>query len=69
MKESTEINIDGWVARDKCGNVFLYPTEPWRGRYEWQEINQEYISIPDEFPNLTWKDEPIKVTITLKLKT
>lgn len=38
--------VDGWVARDKCGNVYLYPTYPQRLLEEWWENDQLSFYLP-----------------------
>lgn len=67
LPEKETAMLEGYVARDKCGNIFLYPTKPFRGKEEWQENYQEYFSLSaDSFPFVTWLTEPKKVRITLE---
>ena len=48
LKKETAV-LEGLVGRDKCGNIFLYPTMPFRGKDEWQEKYQEYIDVQKRF--------------------
>lgn len=57
-----------WVARDKCGELCLYPNKPERkkrvfiSQYEWHYL-------PDTlFPDMVFEDEPIEVEIVKKEK-
>ena len=66
LPDTSEKVIEGWIARDKCGNIYLYPTEPFRGVEEWHEKDEMHFYIPKEsFPEVTWDSEPKRVKITL----
>lgn len=66
-QDAEDAVIQGWVARDFDGDVFLYQNEP-----DWNEIAWNgYImhSLPvDSFPDLTWDSDPEEVEIILKRK-
>lgn len=66
MKKSKEF----WAAKDANGCVFLYSAKPVRSL----ETKSWYMNKEDDlysisnrlFPELTWEDEPVKVSITIK---
>lgn len=66
MKKSKEF----WAAKDASGNVFLYSSKPFRSleTRSWyiDKENDLYIVSNRLFPELTWEDEPIKISITYK---
>lgn len=61
-----------FVARDKDGEICLYPTKPFRSdsigwSNECWDSHDGYITLPtDAFPELTWEDEPIEVELVKK---
>ena len=64
-----------WVARDKYGNLNLFPYEkPIRSTIIWKVDTRDsllrdddYIEIySDLFPDLKWEDEPIEVELIKK---
>ena len=57
LKKETAV-LEGLVGRDKCGNIFLYPTMPFRGKDEWQEKYQEYIDVQKRLPHLSRATSP-----------
>lgn len=67
--------IKGWVARDQiegdeCTNLYLGTKKPRQCGEQpfvtWCDYG-DFISLPKEmFPELTWKDGPIEVEITIK---
>lgn len=59
--------IQGWVARDKDGDVFLYQNEPDRNEIVWDGYMMRSLPI-DSFPDLTWESDPEQVEIILKRK-
>lgn len=59
--------IQGWVARDFDGDVFLYQNEPDRNEIAWNGYMMHSLPV-DSFPNLTWDSDPIEVEITIKRK-
>lgn len=62
-----EVTLDGWVARNKNGELWWHEKNPWRGAEGWIPRNRNIISISnDSFPSVTWESEPKKVKITIK---
>lgn len=64
--------LEGWVARDMDGGLFLYPFKPYR-KSAWFAIpkDEEYNAAmqidKSLFPSVTWQSEPKKVRIELTL--
>ena len=74
-KEKTEESEEAWVARDSTGDLFCYKSKPIRGLsctqwmfdYKSPWRGPAVFKIPNNlFPELTWRDEPIKISITYK---
>lgn len=69
-KDSEETVIQGWVARDSNGNLFMYSIKPerdetgqvWIGRYANFDLRNYLL------PDLTWESEPKPVEIIIKRK-
>ena len=70
--------VPGWVARDSSSALYFHPNKPRRKSYDYG-IEDEDASFWDSginklfigdgaFPSLTWNDEPIEVTLTIKRK-
>jgi hypothetical protein len=68
-----------WIARDKDGQLTLFTNKPHRctdvgwDNESWDVVSMDeftdmMILNPTLFPNLTWKNEPIEVELTLKKK-
>lgn len=62
--------IQGWVARDKGGALFIYCHRPKRNLMKclWEE---EIVNVPltdNEFIDLTWESDPLEVEIIIKRK-
>ena len=71
VEEPEEVTIDGWVARDKDGEIFFYRDKPIRDNSFWYDSLPEggYFGLPrDFFPDVTWESEPLDVTIAIKPK-
>lgn len=72
VEESEEATIDGWVARDSNGTLWICSEEPQRYSDWWIiDTDEEYTKKelpPYLFPSLTWESDPIEVTITIKPK-
>lgn len=67
LPDTEEVTIEGYVARDKGGGIYLHSDEPVRGVYEWYSVMCPPRQLPKEsFPEVTWDSEPkrVKVTIT-----
>lgn len=62
--------INGWVARDENGQVWLYAQRPFRNHAVWTTDKGRYfIRINDTFfPSLRWEDEPREVEIIIRTK-
>ena len=69
--------ITGWVARDEKGSLCLYNHKPTRydsfnesmGNYWYSdELDIEVWELPGTmFPELTWKEEPVYVKLTIEV--
>lgn len=59
--------IQGWVARDFDGDVFLYQNEPERNEIAWNGYMMHSLPV-DSFPDLTWDSDPEPVEIIIKRK-
>lgn len=73
QEKDADTVIQGWVCRNKEGDIFLYKHEPNRiydGEYSrWEEDVVCTQPLPRElFPDLTWKSEPQEVEINIKRK-
>lgn len=64
--EEKEITIDGWVARDKDGDIYVYSDKPDKERIEW--LSSNFINIErHSFPKIKWEDEePTKVKLIIE---
>ena len=69
------VSFTGWLARDKntAAPLSIYEYKPLRcemndGRKFWKEQPfTKSIRIPEFFfPEITWKDEPVKVSISIE---
>lgn len=67
IEDSEDTVIQGWVARDYDGDVFLYQNEPDRNEIAWNGYMMHSLPI-DSFPDLTWESEPEPVEIIIKRK-
>ena len=57
-----------WIARDKDGELYLYPTEPRKGdfRFTCGHVYEDYIQLNcDEFPEVTFENSPQEVELKL----
>lgn len=59
--------IKGWVARDKCGELYFFKERPTRSEYVWSCPVCSCRPIKDKkvFPDLRWEDEPIEVELPI----
>lgn len=61
-----QVVIDGWVARDKGGSLYLHYSDPNRGATEWHSAYCYVKPLPPEsYPSITWESEPKRVKITI----
>ena len=63
--------LEGWVARDEDGELYLYKDKPLRGSEQWHENPVSITGLieltRELFPEIKWSDdEPTKVSITIK---
>lgn len=68
--EDADTVIQGWVAVDDDGDLFLYRTKPARDEVSLMWMSGECpldVGI-NLFPNLTWESDPIEVEIIIKRK-
>lgn len=62
--------IQGWVARDNNGKLYIYSDKPERCNKVLRWV-MGYAFLPlshSLFPDLTWESEPQKVEIIIKRK-
>ena len=69
--DESDTVIQGWVARDKSGDLFVYRTKPIRNIYtkRWESEHSD-IDIYNNLLllDLTWSDDPQEVEIIIKRK-
>lgn len=70
VEETEEVTIDGWMARNKDGQIYGYWHEPIREDDVWIDDYTPILISPPQasFPSLTWESDPLEVTITIKPK-
>lgn len=57
-------NIHFYVARDKCGRLYLHIGKPFRDKLEFSNNYLKYFGLnPNDFDDLKWEDEPVEVFI------
>lgn len=66
------MKVELWYAVDKDGCGWYFRTKPHRTRGEWHEDIEGQAIMYDSrnklFQEISWKDEPIEVEITIKNK-
>lgn len=73
VEEAEEVTIDGWVARnhepEHGYDLHLFTSEPMRRQImgDWYGRGQTTLDTT-LYPNVTWENSPLPVTITLKPK-
>ena len=69
-EEPEEVIIDGWVARDEYGDIYVYKNKPTREDDVWtdDDASCSFLLSITSFPSLTWESDPLEVTITIKPK-
>ena len=65
------VEIEGWLARDEDGELYLYRDKPLRGSEQWHENPVSITGLielrRELFPEIKWSDdEPTKVKITIE---
>lgn len=73
QEKDADTVIQGWVARDSDGDLFIYKTEPKRESGIGGEpdfwVAQSFTEIDSAlFPDLTWESDPIEVELIIKRK-
>ena len=61
--------INGWVARDKNGELNLFEVKPRRDEnfgYWWDRDYQSSPIDENAFPELTWENEPKEVELLIR---
>ena len=70
QEKDADTVIQGWVAADDDGDLFLYRTKPARDEVSGMWMSHECpldVGI-NLFPNLTWESDPEPVEIIIKRK-
>lgn len=62
--------IQGWVARDGNGELYIYSKKPNRTEWNrcWAQGGSFLQLLPNLLPDLTWESDPIEVEIIIKRK-
>ena len=61
-KKDNAPKIKGWVARDKDGQGFVFRSMPFRSSNGKGWVGFYHVVLQqDDFPEVTWEDEPIEV--------
>lgn len=65
------MEIRQWYARDKNGDVYLYPTKPYKHGNFWIAERMSFMYIPDnklpEGINPQWEDEePVELKVIIE---
>lgn len=70
-----KVTIDGYVARDSSGELYLHSSIQHKREYTWGTndnlafTNKEIMLNELDFPQVKWEDdEPTPVTITIQIK-
>lgn len=59
--------INGWLARDKDGNLSIFENTPIRGTTNFAAMMGGYRKIQkDLFPEVTWQSSPVKVELLIR---
>lgn len=67
MIMNKDIIIQGWMARDRNNDIFVFKNKPYRSDYEW--YGDGLVTLPfNLFPDLTWDSEPQECEIIIKRK-
>ena len=70
-------NVHFYVARDKCGELWLYIGKPIRYRYTFASHLSSLFTFPcntfdcfglneKDYANLKWEDEPVEVFVNME---
>ncbi len=63
-----EVTINGWVARNRNGDINCYPYFPpdRLDEHKWVSDSNQFNLDYRKFPEVTWESDPKKVKITIK---
>ena len=67
-EEMVKDAIEGWVARDECGDIAIFSNKPHRdlGLGMWTPSRNAFLfPRKDEYPDVTWNSEPQKVKVII----
>jgi hypothetical protein len=67
-EEMMKVAIEGWVARDECGDIAIFSNKPHRdlGLGMWTPSRNAFLfPRKDEYPDVTWNSEPQKVKVII----
>lgn len=68
QEKDADTVIQGWVARDDDGDLFMYSMKPKRIRAVWIGVFADFNLPSYLFPDLTWESDPIEVELIIKRK-
>lgn len=55
-----------WVARDKNGELHVFEVEPRRTNDYWWDRDYDSLSLnKEDFPEIEWENEPVRVKLTI----
>lgn len=67
-KNNHHVTIEGWVARDKSGRIYLYEDRPTKHKTCYFANGGVFVIPESAFTNVKWSDEePTKVKITITI--
>ena len=58
-----------WIARDKCGGIYLYKDKPslWEDGRTFDTESSDIIKLSDySFPEVTFENSPMEIELKLK---
>ena len=67
-EEMVKDAIEGWVARDECGDIAIFSNKPHRdlGLGMWTPSRNAFLfPRKDEYSDVTWNSEPQKVKVII----
>lgn len=70
QEKEADTVIQGWVARDECGDLYMYICKPKKisNLGYWDGDVVDVAPSNNLFPDLTWESEPQEVEIIIKRK-
>ena len=70
MNEEKKITLNMWMARDKSieeSSLCVGFLKPERGETMWHGFGFNLALPPSAFKQVTWKNEPVKVKVTIEI--